>query len=159
MMEKAPFHILIKQTTNGINSLEIVKNEKSRFFSKGGEGSSGKKSKGEGKGNDNTTPSQAEGGGHWGSPGQVTKPVNTPDPNAQPRGYKTTIRENMDEETKRSLSRENEAAEILSKNGYDVEQNPKISDTSKDPDYLINDTIFDCYSPKGETSPRGSLHN
>lgn len=61
----------------------------------------------------------------------------------------------MDEETKRSLSRENEAADILVKNGYDVEQNPKISDTSKDPDYLINETIFDCYSPKGETSPRG----
>ncbi|WP_212977188.1 DNA/RNA non-specific endonuclease [Paenibacillus azoreducens] len=48
MMEKAPFHVLIKQTTNGINSLEIVKNEKSRFFSKGGEGSSGKKGKSEG---------------------------------------------------------------------------------------------------------------
>ncbi|BFH64640.1 hypothetical protein [Paenibacillus azoreducens] len=53
MMEKAPFHILIKQTTNGINSLEIVKNEKSRFFSKGGEGSSGKKGKNEGTGKPN----------------------------------------------------------------------------------------------------------
>ncbi|MFU1794159.1 hypothetical protein ACM1RC_09845 [Paenibacillus azoreducens] len=48
MMEKAPFHVLIKQTTNGINSLEIVKNDKLRFFSKGGEGSSGKKGKSEG---------------------------------------------------------------------------------------------------------------
>ncbi|WP_212977058.1 CdiA C-terminal domain-containing protein [Paenibacillus azoreducens] len=54
VMEKAPFHILIKQTTNGINSLEIVKNEKSRFFSKGGEGSSGKKGKSEGTGKDVT---------------------------------------------------------------------------------------------------------
>ncbi|WP_083677952.1 hypothetical protein [Paenibacillus sp. FSL R7-0337] len=100
-------------------------------------------------------PSQAEGGGHWGSSGQVTKPINAPNPNAQPKGYKTTIRENMDLETKRSLSRENEAAEILAENGYDVEQNPKIPDTNKDPDYLINDTIFDCYSPKDTTSPRG----
>ncbi|MFD0589129.1 hypothetical protein ACFQZE_14095 [Paenibacillus sp. GCM10027627] len=100
------------------------------------------------------TPSQAEGGGQWGNPGEVTNPENAPNPSAQPRGYKTTIRENMDNETKRSLSRENEAAEILSKNGYDVEQNPKISDTHKDPDYLIKGTIFDCYSPKGETSPR-----
>ncbi|GIO29013.1 MULTISPECIES: hypothetical protein [Paenibacillus] len=41
---------MIKQTTNGINSLEIVKNDKSRFFSKGGEGSSGKKRKSEGTG-------------------------------------------------------------------------------------------------------------
>ncbi|GFN31584.1 hypothetical protein PCURB6_18440 [Paenibacillus curdlanolyticus] len=28
-------------------------------------------------------------------------------------------------------------------NGYDIEQSPKIADTNKDPDYLINDTIFD----------------
>ncbi|WP_134687048.1 CdiA C-terminal domain-containing protein [Brevibacillus migulae] len=52
------------------------------------------------------------------------------------------------------MSRENEAAEILTKKGYDVEQNPKITDSNKDPDYLINGTIFDCYSPKGETTPR-----
>ncbi|MCG7376409.1 hypothetical protein MH215_05345 [Paenibacillus sp. ACRSA] len=108
-----------------------------------------------GTGEESFTPSQAEGGGHWGNPGQITMPVNPSDSNAQARGYKTTIRENMDEETKRSLFRENEAAEILSRNGYDVEQNPKILDTNKDPDYLINGTIFDFYSPQGETSSRG----
>ncbi|WP_134687049.1 hypothetical protein [Brevibacillus migulae] len=52
-------------------------------------------SKGPGNGS-NVAPNQSQGGGHWGEPGHITKPVNTPDPNANPRGYKTTIRENMD---------------------------------------------------------------
>jgi len=54
----------------------------------------------------------------------------------------------------RALERENEAAEILAKNGYHVEQNPNVPSTIKNPDYRIEGEIFDCYSPKPKTSPR-----
>ncbi|MFI8711667.1 hypothetical protein [Brevibacillus brevis] len=50
--------------------------------------------------------------------------------------------------------RENEAAEILAQNGYDIEQNRKVPGTKKDPDYLIGGVVFDCYSPAGSTVPR-----
>ncbi|OXA72595.1 hypothetical protein B0A56_13720 [Flavobacterium columnare NBRC 100251 = ATCC 23463] len=53
----------------------------------------------------------------------------------------------MDDATKTSLIRENEAADILAKKGYDIEQNPNISNTTKNPDYKIEGEIFDCYSP------------
>ena len=44
--------------------------------------------------------------------------------------------------------------ETLAKNGYDIEQNPKIEGTTRNLDYLIEGEIFDCYSPAGNTSVR-----
>lgn len=46
----------------------------------------------------------------------------------------------------RSIVRENESAQILSKNGYHVEQNPTTLGIKK-PDYKINGEIFDNYAP------------
>lgn len=60
----------------------------------------------------------------------------------------------MDEATRRSLTRENEAAETLAKNGYIIEQNPVIEGTTRNPDYLIEGEIFDCYSPAENTKVR-----
>ena len=60
----------------------------------------------------------------------------------------------MDDATRRSLTRENEAAETLAKNGYDVEQNPKVEGTTRNPDYIIEGEVFDCYSPAQNTSVR-----
>ena len=60
----------------------------------------------------------------------------------------------MDEETRRSLIRENEAAETIAKNGYNIEQNPVIDGTTRNPDYLIEGEIFDCYSPAENTKVR-----
>ncbi|OAB35930.1 hypothetical protein PGLA_21105 [Paenibacillus glacialis] len=51
MIRDAPYHVLIRETTAGINSLDIVKNEKSRFFSMDGDGPGGKKRGDEGTGN------------------------------------------------------------------------------------------------------------
>ncbi|THF73969.1 hypothetical protein E6C55_27090 [Cohnella fermenti] len=67
---------------------------------------------------------------------------------------------NVDEETKRSLELENDAAEQLARKGYDIEQNPRVIesdgvDLKKDPDYRIEGTIFDCYSPSANKSVRG----
>jgi len=77
------------------------------------------------------------------------------DAEAKPRGPKTKIRDNMNEENIRSLTRENEAAEVLAKKGYDIEQNPKISGTTRNPDYIIEGKVFDCYSPTANKSVQG----
>lgn len=60
----------------------------------------------------------------------------------------------MDDATKRSLMRENEAAETLARNGYDIEQNPVVEGTTRNPDYIIEGEIFDCYSPAENTKIR-----
>ena len=60
----------------------------------------------------------------------------------------------MDEATKCSLMRENEAAETIAKNGYNIEQNPVIEGTTRNPDYIIEGEIFDCYSPAENTKIR-----
>ena len=82
-----------------------------------------------------------------------TIPLNTPDPYAVPRGSKTKISPKADIETTRSLTRENESADILAKYGYDIEQNPKVAG-SKNPDYWINDSVYDHYAPSAGTKPR-----
>ncbi|WP_024913292.1 hemagglutinin repeat-containing protein [Chania multitudinisentens] len=61
-------------------------------------------------------------------------------------GSQTKLPPNATPENIRSLVRENESAEILSKNGYHVEQNPVTSGV-KNPDYKINGEIFDNYAP------------
>ncbi|MGG4554501.1 HNH endonuclease [Paenibacillus humicus] len=37
-VDQAPYYVIIRQTTTGINSLDVVKNDKSRLFSMGGDG-------------------------------------------------------------------------------------------------------------------------
>jgi hypothetical protein len=45
------------------------------------------------------------------------------------------------------LRRENEAADVLSRHGYDVEQNPGRRWNGKKPDYMIEGKYFDSYAP------------
>ncbi|WP_336686034.1 hypothetical protein [Chryseobacterium bernardetii] len=78
---------------------------------------------------------------------EKTIPSKLPDPNALPKGTRTVISDNLDDATRVSLIRENEAADILAKKGYDIEQNPNIPNTTKNPDYKIEGKVFDCYSP------------
>ena len=88
-----------------------------------------------------------------------TAPSQNPDILAKPGGTKTKINYNdPDLDNIRSLIRENEAAEILAKNGYKVEQNPKLPG-SKNPDYMIENKVFDYYSPKDGTSVRNIASN
>lgn len=56
----------------------------------------------------------------------------------------------MTKENIRSLNRENESAQILSKSGFNVEQNPYVSG-NKNPDFKINGEIFDNYAPKSNS--------
>ena len=69
-------------------------------------------------------------------------------------GTRTEIKGNKD--NKRSLQRENDSADLLVENGYNVEQNPNpsIDDNirkGKWPDYRINGKIFDNYTPNNQT--------
>ncbi|NIH20118.1 VENN motif pre-toxin domain-containing protein [Morganella morganii] len=65
-------------------------------------------------------------------------------------GHVTKITPQMTKENIRSLNRENESAQILSKSGFHVEQNPVISG-NKAPDYRINGEVFDNYAPKSSS--------
>ena len=87
-----------------------------------------------------------------------TMPSGQPDSEAKPKGKPTKILTKDDDATRKSLILENESAEILAKNGYDIEQNPKLQWTTKKPDYLIEGEVFDNYAPSGR-SPRNIASN
>ena len=76
-----------------------------------------------------------------------TLPSGFVDANARPRGFSTRINPLDEPENKLALLRENESAAILAQAGYKVEQNPTIRGTTRNPDYLIEGKVFDCYSP------------
>ena len=76
-----------------------------------------------------------------------TLPSGFADANTQPGGFATRINSLDEPENKLALLRENESAAILARAGYKVEQNPTIRGTTRNPDYLIEDKVFDCYSP------------
>jgi hypothetical protein len=74
----------------------------------------------------------------------ITKPVHAPDASRRPTGSPTEL----DGNKTRGLERENESALVLTRAGYDVEQNP-VSATAKKPDYRIQGELWDCYAPDG----------
>ncbi|MFI5755082.1 putative T7SS-secreted protein [Streptomyces sp. NPDC051569] len=91
------------------------------------------------------------GSGGSSSPSVETQPSKPVDPNATPGGRPTNIPKKADPTTVRGFTRENESAEILAKKGYQVEQNPQVPGTTKNPDYRIEGEVFDCYSPTADT--------
>jgi len=62
-------------------------------------------------------------------------------------GTPAKIYPNDDTETIRGRTRENESAQILANNGYNVHQSPTVPGPSN-PDYLVNGDVFDNYAPK-----------
>ncbi len=81
-------------------------------------------------------------------------PSHDPDVNAEPNGRPTVVNYNdPDERNIKALEKENEAAKVLAKYGYEIEQNPKVPG-NKNPDYLIEGEIFDCYTPQDLNSAR-----
>lgn len=69
------------------------------------------------------------------------------DATARPGGFVTRINPLDEPENQQALRRENESAVILAQAGYKVEQNPTVAGTTRNPDYLIENRIFDCYAP------------
>ena len=91
--------------------------------------------------------------------GKYTTPSGKLDTLATPGGTRTNVNYNdPDLDNIRSLTRENDAADTLARSGYQVEQNPQVPG-SKNPDYRIENKIFDCYSPKDGTSVRNIASN
>lgn len=80
----------------------------------------------------------------WGKRGG-TRPSRAPDPSAVPSGSRTPAHPTKVKD--RPLRRENESADVLAQNGFDVVQNPPPRPNGKQPDYLIEGDYFDCYSP------------
>ena len=72
-----------------------------------------------------------------------TKTIPTGKKGGKPEGSKSP--ETGSQKRKHQL--ENEAAELLAKNGYKVKQNPGTQPNGKNPDYEIEGNIFDCLSP------------
>ena len=80
----------------------------------------------------------------------------------KPFGEAESIKANADARQVRGITRQNEAAETLAKNGYSVEQKPQLTDAdrmsnpwlnrNKKPDFKIEDKIFDGYAPDKATS-------
>ena len=78
---------------------------------------------------------------------KLVTPSGLPDANARPGGSATKVRPQDDEATRRSLTRENEAAVRLAQNGFKVEQNPPKLPNGAKPDFKVEGEYFDCYSP------------
>ncbi|WP_202804463.1 CdiA C-terminal domain-containing protein [Baaleninema simplex] len=76
-----------------------------------------------------------------------TKPSRQPDVGATPTGRPARIRPNESPENIRALQQENDSAIVLAQKGYQVEQNPRIPETSRNPDYRIEGRVFDNYAP------------
>ena len=95
---------------------------------------------------DPNKPPDSTGGG-----GDHTQPSRDPDPNAQPDGRPTRIRDSEAPENKRALQRENESATTLARQGYDIEQNPTVPG-DKNPDHHIEGQIFDNYAPSSDSA-------
>lgn len=90
------------------------------------------------------------GGGSGGSGGgsRFTNPSDKPDPRRRPRGERAdTGPPDKFKKIKQPFRRENESADILAQNGYDVEQSPGVNEYGKTPDYRIEGKYFDCYAP------------
>ncbi len=81
----------------------------------------------------------------------ATRPSSGPDPAAVPNGHPTRIPERESAENKIALQRENESAETLAKEGYEVEQSPSVPG-AKNPDFRIEGEIFDNVAPTTDSA-------
>lgn len=84
----------------------------------------------------------------------------TGQPGGSPSGHPKHIEPHEDAEVRRSLEMENSGAVVLADRGYQIQQNPTkaevararldagdVGDPNKDPDYLLEGRVFDCYAP------------
>lgn len=85
-----------------------------------------------------------------------TVPGGTADPSKLPSG-KPAVPKKPDKASKRAALRENESADLLAKAGYTVKQSPTVPGP-KNPDYLVEGRIFDCYAPSTD-KPRNIWKN
>lgn len=75
----------------------------------------------------------------------TTKPSSAPSPDRRPAGSPEA--EEGDARKVRGLRRQNEAAILLAKAGYEIQQSPPQRDNGCHPDFIIEGDYFDCYAP------------
>lgn len=79
---------------------------------------------------------------------EVTRPRFAPDSARRPNGEPTPLDGSAGKQE--DLRKENESAQVLSRAGYDIEQNPPQRPNGKAPDYMIDGEWWDCYAPRGD---------
>jgi len=85
-------------------------------------------------------------------------PSGPPDPTAEPTGRPKRAR-GTDQANINATNGENDAAKVLARKGFRVEQLTEVKGRSANPDYKIDGRIFDCYTPQEGTSVRNILSN
>ncbi|MCP3803944.1 hypothetical protein NLX83_32215 [Allokutzneria sp. A3M-2-11 16] len=80
-----------------------------------------------------------------------TRPSRSPYPNAKPSGHPARIFPDDEAETVRGITRENESAAILARQGYLVEQRPQVPGRRR-PDFRVEGRIFDNYAPSTDVA-------
>jgi hypothetical protein len=76
----------------------------------------------------------------------LSQPSTPPDPNRVAQGH-VKIRPNMDPTNAENLLKQERAGNYLAAGGYDVVHEPNVAGTLKNPDYLVEGKVFDCYAP------------
>ena len=90
-----------------------------------------------------------------GDQSRATTPSRPPDPNATASGTPERVPPKGNEAAQRSIPRQNEAADLLARLGYDVEHRPTLTaddlasgiSPDKKPDFRIEGEVFDAYAP------------
>jgi hypothetical protein len=103
-------------------------------------------------------------GGHSQQNNAITRM--TGEQGGTPDGRPTRIKPDDDAATSRSIEMENSGAAVLADEGWHVKQNPTpdevaqarqesgdTGDPQRNPDYLVEGRVFDCYSPTSPTKP------
>lgn len=88
----------------------------------------------------------ATGSGH--PLGHVTKPSLPPDLDRKPGRGPTPIPPRAKLSKQLDIQSENDAAVVLARSGYRIEQNPPPKPNGKEPDYLMEGDYWDCYTPR-----------
>lgn len=78
---------------------------------------------------------------------EVTKPSLPPDPARRPDSGPTPIPPRAKRSKQIDIQSENDAAAVLARSGYRIEQNPPPKLNGKEPDYFMEGDYWDCYTP------------
>ena len=90
---------------------------------------------------------------------QRTRPSRPPDKTALPKGApKRLSPREKDRANEKALIGENSSAVTIRRNGYDIEQLREIKGRRANPDYMIEGSIFECYTPQAGTPVR-NIHD
>jgi hypothetical protein len=79
---------------------------------------------------------------------EVTKPSLPPDLDRKPGRGPTPIPPRAKLSKQLDIQSENDAAALLARSGYRIEQNPPPKPNGKEPDYLMEGDYWDCYTPR-----------